>query len=854
MENKVKNISDVCVEHILQDCRFRICHKIVEGKRDASYVENSKIGFSKRSLEFLEGKGISALWEHQATAIKESINGKNICITTSTSSGKTEIFQLSAIEVLQKNKNSKVLAVYPMKALNRQQLERWETTGYKIGKIDGDITNFQDRIKVLSDSNVVVITPDVMHAFLLGKINDPICGKIIKDFIKNVSLVIIDELHLYKGIFGTNSAYLFRRFNNLHRLLCKKNIFAQYITASATLPNAIEHSINITGAPDFIEIGIEQDKSPMAKKTFYFVEHKKSKKEEDKGGLKQLVHSLSNIEGSKSITFVEARQRTGEMAALNIDNKFLDNVEETGLYPYRAGYERETVDEITRNLHDGKFKGVISTSALEIGIDIKGLNIVVIADMPQDKNSYQQRIGRVGRFGCDSSYVIIVRDGSFSSELLFDKYNYDIDKVLPNYEPALYLEDKNVQNIHAFCHVGDNDSCEYLDWKGRVNMQRVFDGKGYFPDSFISLCQDILSGQTSRMYDDIKVDSPHHAYPIRFFGKQYKITAALDEQKHIPNETISREQICTEGYTGAIRNSMYNKCHIKERIVKINLINGEIYAKREYNRFIKTSSYHKRIVIPNFKEEYRNGNMLYDDTKVFNLRVKEHQTIYGYYEHLSHGNQIYNQYERPFSLPELSTTGTVIFHPSFNNSNVNISIIASVVYEAFLRRNAFDRNDINYYGGKLYSNYESLKIDDRFIAIYDISSLNISSRIINKDLVHDLFSFLNEHLEVISYSLFPTINEQTITAMSDLCNSIINSKPNVQYQDIGTEYIYVGGTEVLYLEENTETGEINERKAINIGLGTIPNTLNLMIDRTLHFNIPLDNIKSTCNTKYEPKQ
>jgi DEAD/DEAH box helicase domain-containing protein len=425
-----------------------------------------------------------------------------------------------------------------------------------------------------------------MHAFLLSKVNDPEYGKIIKDFIKNISLIIIDELHLYKGIFGTNSAYLFRRFNNLHRLICKKNIFAQYITASATLPNATEHSTNITGAPNFIEISAKQDKSPIAKKTFYFVDISKSKIKEGKGGLMKLVHDLSNIDGSKSITFVEARQKTGEMASLNIDNKVFDNVEETGLYPYRAGYEKETIDEITKNLHNGNFKGVISTSALEIGIDIKGLNIVVIADMPQDKNSYQQRIGRVGRFGCDLSYVIIVHDGSFTSRLLFEKYNYDIDKVLPNYEPALYLEDKNVQNIHALCHVGDNDNCEYLDWKGSINKSRAFDGKGYFPDSFVSLCQDILSGQTSRMYDDIKVDDPHHAYPIRFFGKQYQICADMGE--HIPNETISREQICSEGYQGAIRNSMCNKYHIKERIVKINLVTGEIFAKREYNKYIKT--------------------------------------------------------------------------------------------------------------------------------------------------------------------------------------------------------------------------------------------------------------------------
>lgn len=159
-----------------------------------------------------------------------------------------------------------------MKALNRQQLERWEKTGFKVGKIDGDITDSEVRKAVLQNSQIVVVTPDVMHAFLLGRLNDNIVGNVIQDFIKNISLIIIDELHLFKGVFGTNSAYLFRRFNNIRRLLRKDKDFAQYITASATLPNAVEHSFNITGVTGFEEIGIQQDASPMAEKIFYFIE------------------------------------------------------------------------------------------------------------------------------------------------------------------------------------------------------------------------------------------------------------------------------------------------------------------------------------------------------------------------------------------------------------------------------------------------------------------------------------------------------------------------------------------------------------------------------------------------------
>lgn len=850
MENTYHNLSSEQVELIIRSSGFNICHKKVEAKRDAIYVSRNKIGLSKRSLKFLEGRGIDALWAHQANAIIESIRGNNVCITTSTSSGKTEVFQISAIEALEKNRTSKVLAIYPMKALNRQQLERWERTGYSIGKIDGDITDISTREKTLSDSRIVIMTPDVMHTFLLGKINDNKIGKCIKEFIKSVSLVIIDELHLYKGVFGTNSAYLFRRFNNIRRLLRKKNDFAQYITASATLPNAKEHSSNITGIYNHIEIGISQDASPISEKTFYFVEINEEEAYKGKSRLTDLVSSFSKIDEAKSITFVESRQRTGDMASLDVDNKIFDDVEETGIYPYRAGYEKETIDNITRHLHDGKFKGIISTSALEIGIDIKGLNIVIIADMPQDKNSYQQRIGRVGRFGCETSFVIIVRGNSFSSQLLFDEYNYDIDKVLPNYEPALYLEDENIQNIHALCHIGDTDACEYLEWKGKVNAERSFDGEGYFPTSFVTLCQDILSGQTTRIYDEIKVNNPHHAYPIRFFGKQYIVMPCIGEKKCIPMESISREQICTEGYVGAVRNTMYGKMNIKERIVNINLIKEEIHAKQEYNKYIKTKANHRKYLVPNFKKEYRNGTIYYGNTKIYNLKVTEYRTIYGYKEYKGKGEE-YHQYDVPFYLPELATTGTVIFHPSFNNNNVETSTISRIIFEAFLKRNAFDRNDINFIGGKLYNNYENLNINDKFVSLYDVSSLNITSRIINKDLIEDLFQFLQKHLEVIALSLFPEINNETIESIKDLCDSIINNDANTSFQDVGREYSYKPFTEIIYIKESPTTELKEELIGIYTGLGNIPNTFNIFVNGEGLSNISKDNIKPTANTKYE---
>ena len=836
--------NETIFETFIQSIGFRICHKRTEPKREAQSISYDNAGFSVSSLNFLKRRNIQTLWTHQFNAINKVREGHNVCVTTSTSSGKTEIFQVSAIEALEKSPKAKVLAVYPMKALNRQQVERWEKTGYTVGKIDGDRSDMELRRTTLANNRIIVMTPDVIHSFLLGRLNDNSIGSTIKDFIKDISLIIIDELHLYKGVFGTNSAYLYRRLNNVWKLLRKDKNFPQYITASATLPNASKHSFNITGVNNFIEIGIEQDASPISEKTFYYVDSSNAPNNDGSELVSQLVYSLAQFKSAKSITFVEGRQRAGEMV-LHGDTK-------SGIYPYRAGYEAETVDKITESLHKGEFRGVVSTSALEIGIDIDGLNIAIIADMPHDKNSYQQRIGRVGRFGCNKSYVIIVRTSSFTSQLLFEKFNYDIDKVLPDYEPALYLEDENVQNIHALCHVGDHDYCEYHQWKGKVTQKRSFDHDDCFPSSFNKLCKEILSGQTTRSYDDILTNSPHYDYPLRFFGKQYDIVPADGEKGYVPRERISREMLATEGYRGAVRNTMLGKTPIKERVIKVENIKGEIFVKREYNMFLTTKSQHRKILIPNFKKEYRHSTIYYKDTKIYNLRVKEFHNIYGYYEK-KNGKNDYHPYEHMFQMPELVTTGTIIFHPSFNQAGVKISDIAQILFETFLQRNAFDRNDIAHIGNKLFNSNDELKMGNKFVALYDINPLNITCRIIDDALLKDLFNYLRQYGDIIVPTICPDVNQETQKAIWELCKSITENEADISFKNVGVSYFYKAPTEILYQKEKEDgTDEYENILATYYGKGNNENTCNILTNNGAFLtNVPIDRISCTENTEFE---
>ena len=144
-----------------------------------------------------------------------------------------------------------------------------------------------------------------------------------------------------------------------------------------------------------------------------------------------------------------------------------------------------------------------------------------------------------------------------------------------------------------------------------------------------------------------------------------------------------------------------------------------------------------------------------------------------------------------------------------------------------------------------------MSINDKFVSLYDVSSLNITNRIINEELIDDLFVFLQKHLEVIALSLFPEINNETIKAIKELCKSIIDNKANISFQNVGNEYSYKPFTEIIYIKEDPITGLQEEMIGIYTGLGNIPNTFNIFVNGEGLSNISKDDVKPTVNTKYE---
>ena len=189
-----------------------------------------------------------ALWLHQANALHELEQGRNIAIATSTASGKTLVFQLWILHQLSQDPEATALVFYPTKALANDQARRWQECcrtlgldGNTVGQIDGDVS-VSKRDGIMSESRIILATPDVCHAWLLRRCNEPAVG----ERLRHLKVVVIDEAHTYESVFGSNSAYLFRRLTAA-ALNAGAAEPPRFIAATATIQTPEEHLERLTG-------------------------------------------------------------------------------------------------------------------------------------------------------------------------------------------------------------------------------------------------------------------------------------------------------------------------------------------------------------------------------------------------------------------------------------------------------------------------------------------------------------------------------------------------------------------------------------------------------------------------------
>jgi len=354
----------------------------------------------------LTGRGIRQLYTHQAESYAAAEKGDDICVVTPTASGKTLCYNLPVLKTLLNEPESRALYLFPTKALSQDQqsalndIVLGDEIPVKICTYDGD-TPGSLRISARQAGRIIISNPDMLHSGILP--NHP---KWI-DFFKSLRYIVLDEVHTYRGVFGSHMCNLLRR---LKRIAAFYGSNPQFICCSATIGNPAELAGAIIEKPVTL---ISNNGAPSGEKHLIF--YNPPLVDPVQGIRKGVVHSSQQMavrlldKGVKTIVFTRSRVKT-ELVASYINKKlrniYNDNRRIT-VESYRGGYLPGERRKIEKGLRDGSIQGVVSTNALELGIDIGGLDAAVLAGFPGSIASSWQQAGRAGRTSALSAAFFI---------------------------------------------------------------------------------------------------------------------------------------------------------------------------------------------------------------------------------------------------------------------------------------------------------------------------------------------------------------------------------------------------------------------------------------------------------------
>jgi DEAD/DEAH box helicase domain-containing protein len=356
-----------------------------------------------RIVEALKARGVQQLYSHQAKAFETVAKGEHLVVVTPTASGKTLCYNLPVLQALVQQPEARVLYLFPTKALAQDQLaELMELSkslpDMRMFTYDGD-TPQDARRSVRARANLVLTNPDMLHSGIL-----PHHTKWVNLF-QNLKYVVIDELHAYRGVFGSHLANVLRR---LKRICRHYGATPQFIMASATIANPGDLAQRLTGER---VVELAESGAPTGEKTF--VVYNPPVINPELGIRAPYLGEASKLavrflrRKVATIVFCQSRLST-EVVLASIKKGVEDKTGDSGIVRgYRGGYLPLRRREVEQGLRSGEVLGVVSTSALELGIDIGHLDVAVLAGYPGTIASMWQQAGRAGRRSGESVAVMV---------------------------------------------------------------------------------------------------------------------------------------------------------------------------------------------------------------------------------------------------------------------------------------------------------------------------------------------------------------------------------------------------------------------------------------------------------------
>jgi DEAD/DEAH box helicase domain-containing protein len=599
----------------------------------------------------------NGLYGHQSRAIEAGLNGQDICLATSTASGKSLVFIALAAHLLLSDPGARVIAMYPARALILDQLKKWDAAmkplGIRTGRIDGGIPVNQ-RAGILKASRVVLMTPDVAQAWLMRSLAE----KAVALLMSSLRLLVLDEAHTYEGVFGTNMAYFLRRFE----FAAGKH---QIVLSTATLKDAEQFSRKLTGR-NFRCFEQGDETQAVAEKTVMTLKLQGDPKKSFES-ISELLASLSQIAMRNQFRFlafgdsrklVEQVVVTTQRALAKLAGKASDEPDELdtnmpesmdteAILPYRAGYEEEDRRAIQKALGDGQLAGVVATSALELGIDIGEIDVVVFLGTPPSMKSFWQRLGRAGR---KNSGVCLLIDDEDLVASLGGLPSYIMRPLEPNW---LYLDNRYIQYSHVLCAAGELDAqpqnparlaiFDTLPPTFRRYLDNEIEPREPVPNDLYELKQKAQAG-------------PHQEFPMRSaIEPNFKVSGPFG--KTLGN--LSYSYALREAYPGAI----YYYMARPYRVIQFNFRDGDILVRKE--KKWTTSPIRRVMVFPKFPD----GILSYlasGDTWLIESEVQVSEQVLGFNEQRGPNKEPPHTYDlnSPYSQRALNrffrTTGVCI--------------------------------------------------------------------------------------------------------------------------------------------------------------------------------------------------
>ncbi|KAI0843231.1 P-loop containing nucleoside triphosphate hydrolase protein [Hypoxylon sp. FL0890] len=406
--------------------------EIVQELKDSSWYANQIVPDGHRvfeaqepvygELDFLlsqdmvnalyNARGITQFYAHQAEAINNLHAGHHVVVSTSTSSGKSLIYQLPVLHALEQDSNTRAIYIFPTKALAQDQKKSLKDmlayfTGLEnmlVETFDGD-TPMHDRNQIRNEARIIFTNPDMLHLTILPQEDR------WRSFLKHLRYVVVDELHYYNGLMGSHVAFIMRRLRRICAAVGNRKV--KFISCSATVANPREHFETIFGIDD-VHL-VDFDGSPSGRKEFLCWNTPYKDPGDPSSGRGNAIAECARLfcqlilRGVRVIAFCRVRKQCEELVtAAKSELEALGRPEcMARVMGYRGGYTAQDRRRIESEMFEGKLMGIIATTALELGVDIGTLDCVITLGFPYTIANLRQQSGRAGRRNKDSLSVLV---------------------------------------------------------------------------------------------------------------------------------------------------------------------------------------------------------------------------------------------------------------------------------------------------------------------------------------------------------------------------------------------------------------------------------------------------------------